>query len=138
MVISQLKGYGVSIISVEIKRLDLPADNEEAVYNRMVSERTQMAESYRADGNLEASKVRNETDKEVNIILSKAKAEAEQLKGQGESEYMKIIAEAYSTSDRVEYYEFIRSLEALKESMKGEKTIFLPADSYIVRILNGN
>ncbi len=135
---SQLKGYGVSIISVEIKRLDLPADNEEAVYNRMVSERTQMAESYRADGNLEASKVRNETDKEVNIILSKAKAEAEQLKGQGESEYMKIIAEAYSTSDRVEYYEFIRSLEALKESMKGEKTIFLPADSYIVRILNGN
>ena len=138
MVNAQLKNYGVSTIAVEIKRLDLPTDNEEAVYNRMVSERTQMAESYRADGNLEASKVVNETDKEVGILLSKAKATAEELKGQGEGEYMKIIAAAYSTEDRASYYEFIRSLEALKVTMKGEKTIFLPADSYIVKILNGN
>jgi len=137
MVNSQLKSYGVSTIAVEIKRLDLPSDNEEAVYNRMVSERTQMAESYRADGNLEASKVVNQTDKEVGILLSKAKATAEELKGQGEGEYMKIIAAAYSTEDRASYYEFIRSLEALKVTMKGEKTIFLPADSYIVKILNG-
>lgn len=138
MVNSQLKSYGVSTIAVEIKRLDLPSDNEEAVYNRMVSERTQMAESYRADGNLEASKVVNETDKEVGILLSKAKATAEELKGQGEGEYMKIIAAAYSTEDRASYYEFIRSLEALKVTMQGEKTIFLPADSYIVKVLNGN
>ena len=138
MVNSQLKNYGVSTIAVEIKRLDLPSDNESAVYNRMVSERTQMAESYRADGNLEASKVVNETDKEVGILLSKAKATAEDLKGQGEGEYMKIIAAAYSTEDRAHYYEFIRSLEALKVTMKGDKTIFLPADSYIVKVLNGN
>lgn len=138
MVNSQLKNYGVSTIAVEIKRLDLPTDNEEAVYNRMVSERTQMAETYRADGNLEASKVVNETDKEVGILLSKAKSKAEELKGQGEGEYMKIIADAYSTEDRASYYEFIRSLEALKVTMKGEKTIFLPADSYIVKVLNGN
>lgn len=138
MVNSQLKSYGVSTIAVEIKRLDLPTDNEEAVYNRMVSERTQMAESYRADGNLEASKVVNETDKEVGILLSKAKATAEELKGQGEGEYMKIIAAAYSSEDRASYYEFIRSLDALKVTMKGEKTIFLPADSYIVKVLNGN
>ncbi len=138
MVNTQLKNYGVSTIAVEIKRLDLPSDNEEAVYNRMVSERTQMAETYRADGNLEASKVVNETDKEVGILLSKAKAKAEELKGQGEGEYMKIIADAYSTEDRASYYEFIRSLEALKVTMKGEKTIFLPADSYIVKVLNGN
>ncbi|MEA5095652.1 MAG: protease modulator HflC [Sedimentibacter saalensis] len=134
----QLKNYGVSTIAVEIKRLDLPSDNESAVYNRMVSERTQMAESYRADGNLEASKVVNETDKEVGILLSKAEATAEELKGQGEGEYMKIIADAYSTEDRASYYEFIRSLEALKATMKGDKTIFLPADSYIVRVLNGS
>lgn len=138
MVNAQLKNYGVSTIAVEIKRLDLPSDNEEAVYKRMVSERTQMAETYRADGNLEASKVVNETDKEVGILLSKAKATAEELKGQGEGEYMKIIANAYSTEDRASYYEFIRSLEALKVTMKGEKTIFLPADSYIVKVLNGN
>ncbi len=138
MVNTQLKGYGVSTIAVEIKRLDLPEDNESAVYNRMVSERTQMAESYRADGNLEASKVVNETDKEVGILLSKAEATAEELKGQGEGEYMKIIADAYSTEDRASYYEFIRSLEALKVTMQGEKTIFLPADSYIVKVLNGN
>ncbi|HCX60885.1 MAG TPA: protease modulator HflC [Clostridiales bacterium] len=137
MVNNQLKNYGISTVAVEIKRLDLPNDNETAVYNRMISERTQMAESYRAEGNLEASKVTNETDKEVGILLSRAKAAAEELKGQGESEYMKIIAEAYSTAERVEYYEFIRSLEALKATMQGDKTVILPADSYIVRVLNG-
>ncbi|MDD4679040.1 MAG: protease modulator HflC, partial [Tissierellia bacterium] len=137
MVNVQLKNYGVSTVAVEIKRLDLPNDNESAVYNRMISERTQMAESFRAEGNLEASKVVNETDKEVGILLSKASATAEELKGEGESEYMKIIAEAYSTEDRVDYYEFIRSLEALKVTMKGEKTLILPADNYIVKILNG-
>lgn len=137
MVNEQLKNYGVSTVAVEIKRLDLPEDNENAVHNRMISERTQMAESFRADGNLEASKIINETDKEVGIILSKAKSTAEQLKGEGESEYMKIIAEAYSTDDRQSYYEFIRSLETLKTSIKGDKTLFLPADSYIVKVLNG-
>jgi membrane protease subunit HflC len=137
LVNAQLKNYGVSTVAVEIKRLDLPKDNESAVYNRMISERTQMAESFRAEGNLEASKIINETDKEVAILLSKASATAEELKGQGESEYMKIIAEAYSTEDRMNYYEFIRSLEALKVTMKGEKTLILPADSFIVRVLNG-
>ena len=137
LVNAQLKNYGVSTIAVEIKRLDLPKDNESAVYNRMISERTQMAESFRAEGNLEASKVVNETDKEVGILLSKASAAAEELKGQGEGEYMKIIAEAYSTEDRMNYYEFIRSLEALKVTMKGEKRLILPADSFIVRVLNG-
>jgi membrane protease subunit HflC len=137
LVNAQLKNYGVSTVAVEIKRFDLPKDNESAVYNRMISERTQMAESFRAEGNLEASKIINETDKEVAILLSKASATAEELKGQGESEYMKIIAEAYSTEDRMNYYEFIRSLEALKVTMKGEKTLILPADSFIVRVLNG-
>ena len=137
LVNAQLKNYGVSTVAVEIKRFDLPEDNESAVYNRMISERTQMAESFRAEGNLEASKIINETDKEVAILLSKASATAEELKGQGESEYMKIIAEAYSTEDRMNYYEFIRSLEALKVTMKGEKTLILPADSFIVRVLNG-
>ncbi|HPB80224.1 MAG TPA: protease modulator HflC [Sedimentibacter sp.] len=137
LVNAQLKNYGVSTVAVEIKRFDLPEDNESAVYNRMISERTQMAESFRAEGNLEASKIVNETDKEVAILLSKASARAEELKGQGESEYMKIIAEAYSTEDRMNYYEFIRSLEALKVTMKGEKTLILPADSFIVRVLNG-
>lgn len=134
---NQLKGYGISTVAVEIKRLDLPYDNEEAVYNRMVSERTQMAESFRADGNLEAQKIRNETDKEISILKSQAEAQAEELIGQGEGEYMKIIAQAYSTPDRVQYYEFIRSLDALKVTMKGEKMIILPANSYIVRVLNG-
>lgn len=138
LVNAQLKNYGVSTVAVEIKRLDLPKDNESAVFNRMISERTQMAESFRAEGNLEASKVVNETDKEVGILLSKASAAAEELKGQGEGEYMKIIAEAYSTEDRMDYYEFIRSLEALKVTMKGEKTLILPADNFIVRVLNGH
>lgn len=76
-------------------------------------------------------------NRNISILLSQAESTAAKLKGEGEQEYMKIIAQAYSTPDRVQYYEFIRSLESLKKPMKGEKVIFLPADSYIVRVLNG-
>lgn len=132
----QLKNYGVSIIAAEIKRLDLPGSNEEAVYNRMISERKQMAESYLAEGKLEANKLRNETDKEVSIVLSKADAEAEKLRGEGEAEYMRILSEAYSTPERQDYYQFVRNLDALEKSLDGDKTIFLSADSHIAKVLN--
>jgi len=133
----QLKGYGVSTISVEIKRTDLPEANEEAVYQRMISERNQMAEKYRADGNYEAQKKINETDKEVRILLSEAEAKAEQIKGEGEQGYMQVLQEAYGTPERAEFYKFVRSLETLKTTIKGDKTLILGPDNYIVKVLIG-
>lgn len=137
MVNEQLKSYGVSAITVEVKRFDLPAANESAVFQRMISERKQMAEKFRADGNLEAQKMVNETNKQAGIILSKAKATSEQLKGEAEQEYMKIMQDAYGTQDRAEYYKFVRSLEALRNTIKGDKTLILSSDSYLVKVLTG-
>lgn len=129
------KEYGIEIIDNEIKRLDLPEDNKESVYARMISERNQIAAEYLAQGNEEYQKILNETDKEVTIIVSAAKAEAEQVRAEGEAEYMRILSEAYNSADRQEFYEFTRSLDALKVTMKGEnKTIFLPLDSPLTKI----
>ena len=127
--------YGVTVLSVEIKKLDLPSDNEDAVYNRMISDREQIAAALTAEGELEAAKIRNETDKKATIIISEANAQAEQLRGEAEAEYMRIMAEAYSTADEQEFYEFYRSLEAAKISMtSGKKVLILPQDSTIAKV----
>ena len=130
--------YGVTVLSVEIKKLDLPSDNESAVYNRMISDRNQIAAALTAEGELEASKIRNETDKQAAIILSEASAQAEKLRGEAEAEYMRILAEAYNSKEKQEFYEFYRSLDALKLALSdGKKVVILPADSDIAKILMG-
>ncbi len=127
--------YGVSVLSVEIKKLDLPSDNESAVYARMISDREQIAAALKAEGELEASKIRNETDKQATIIVSEAKAESDKIIGEAEAEYMRIMAEAYDTAEKQEFYEFIRSLEAARISMAdGKKVLILPAESVIGKI----
>ncbi|HAL74828.1 MAG TPA: protease modulator HflC [Clostridiales bacterium] len=131
-----LKSYGVDIIAVEIKRFDLPEDNTTAVYARMISERSQMAASFKADGEYEAAKIRNETDKEISIIIAEAQAEAQKLRGEGEEEYMKTLTELYNDPERAQFYIFMRELEALRNSLKGEKTIILGPDSALAKILN--
>lgn len=134
------KEYGVLVTSVEIKRLDLPIDNESAVYNRMISDREQIAATYRAEGALEAAKIHNETDKSASIILSTAKAEAEKLMGEGEAEYMRIIAAAYDSIQKQDFYRFTRSLDAARNSMLtngNKKVLILPADSTIAKIFMG-
>lgn len=130
--------YGVSVILFETKQLDLPDDNKEAVYERMISERDNIAATYTAEGSSEAKVIRNTTDKEVAIQISDAKKQAEILEAQGEQEYMKILAEAYGEEQRSEFYSFVRSLDALKTSMKGDnKTVILSADSPIAQIFQG-
>ncbi|MEA4888017.1 MAG: protease modulator HflC [Clostridiaceae bacterium] len=135
-VAANLKDYGVAIVTVEIKRFDLPEDNTTAVYDRMISERSQMAASYKADGDYEAAKIRNETDKEVNIILGEAQAQASKLQGEGEEEYMKTLKELYNDPQKADFYLFVRELEALEKSLQGEKTIILGADSPLAKILS--
>ena len=130
--------YGIELLKFETKQLDLPDDNKEAVYERMISERDNIAATYKAEGNSEAKVIRNKTDKEVAIQISDAKKQAEILGEEGEQEYMKILAQAYGEEDRSEFYSFVRSLDALKTSMKGEdKTVILSADSPIAQIFEG-
>ena len=136
---NQAAAYGIHVEDVKIKQFDLPDSNLNAVYSRMISERNQMAEKYTADGNYDASIIRNEVDKQVNIIVSNAEAEAAKLEADGEAEYMRMLAAAYNTADKKDFYEFILALDALKQSLTGsEKTIILDADSELAKILAGN
>lgn len=135
---SNMDQYGIELLEFETKQLDLPEDNKEAVYERMISERDNIAATYTAEGNSEAQVIRNTTDKEVAISISEAKKQAEILMAEGEAEYMRILSEAYDSDEKQEFYSFVRSLDALRESMKGEdKTVVLSSDSPIARIFEG-
>lgn len=137
LVQEDMSHYGVVVPAVEIRRFDLPDDNLAAVYTRMISEREQMAAAYRADGEYEANIIRNQTDKDVEILVGEAKAEAELLIGQGEEEYMQTLADIYNNSEMADFYLFTLELDALRESLSGgEKTIILGPDSPISQILN--
>lgn len=130
--------YGIEVLSYETKQLDLPDDNKAAVYERMISERNNIAATYTAQGEAEAKVIRNTTDKEIAIKLSEAEKQSEILEAEGEAEYMKILADAYSDENKQEFYSFVRSLDALKASMTGEeKTIILSEDSPIAQIFEG-
>ncbi|HBY71220.1 MAG TPA: protease modulator HflC [Lachnospiraceae bacterium] len=130
-----MNNYGIELISVETKHLDLPSDNKAAVYDRMISERAQMAATYTAEGESEAQKIRNTTDKEVAISISNAQTKAAKIVAEGEAEYMRILSDAYLDPKRSEFYAFIRSLEAAKTSLTGEeKTLILSKDSPIAQI----
>ena len=132
---TSLDQYGIELLSFETKQLDLPSDNKAAVYERMISERDNIAATYTAEGNSEAQMIRNSTDMEITVMLSEAEKEAEILVAEGEAEYMKILADAYNDPSKTEFYSFVRSLDALKASLKGDnKTVFLTPDSPIAQI----
>ncbi len=132
-------GYGITIVQAQIKALDLPADNKQAVYERMISERQNIAAQYTAEGNREKQKIMNETDRDVSVMKAEAKKEAAVLEAEGEAEYMKILQESYNTEEKAEFYNYIRSLDALKASLKGkDKTILLDKDSELAKVLYGN
>ncbi len=134
-----LDSYGITVKKVETKMLDLPDSNKESVYQRMISERQNIAAGYIADGQYESNVIKNSTDREVSVLISEAKAQAEKIRAEGEAEYMRILSEAYNDESKAEYYNYLRSLDALKASLKGSnKTIILNEDSEIARILQGN
>lgn len=134
-----LDSYGITVKKVETKMLDLPDSNKEAVYQRMISERQNIAAGYIADGEYESNVIKNSTDREVSVLISEAKAQAEKIRAEGEAEYMSILSKAYNDEGKAEYYNYLRSLDALKASLKGSnKTIILNEDSELARILQGN
>lgn len=130
------QNYGIDVLDIKIKRFDLPEANEQAVHSRMISERKQIAEKFLADGEYESSIIRNQVDKQVNIIVSNANAQAASLIAQGEQEYMQRLAEAYNSPEKQSFYEFILALDALKESLTGsDKTVILGPDSPIAQAM---
>ena len=135
---SSLDQYGIELLDFETKKLDLPSDNKAAVYERMISERDNIAATYTAEGSSEAQKIRNTTDKDVTVMLSEAEKDAAILIAEGEAEYMRILSEAYNDESKQEFYSFVRSLDALKLSMQGgNKTVILSPDSPIAQIFYG-
>ena len=132
-------GYGITILRAEIKALELPDDNKQAVYDRMISERKNIAAAYRATGESDAQKIRNDTNRQVSIKKANAMKDAEKIKAEGEAGYMKTLSEAYNTEEKAEFYDFIRGIDALKNSLSGNKnnTVILDKESELVRILYG-
>ena len=130
--------YGIEIVVVDVKKLDLPDDNKQAVYARMISERENIAAQYTAEGKSEAKMIENTTDKEVSIMLSDAQAQAEATIAEGEAEYMRILSDAYANPEKMDFYSFVRALDAIKDSITGDnKTIILSDDSPVAQIFNG-
>ena len=130
--------YGIELVSVETKHLDLPDANKAAVYDRMISEREQMAAQYTAEGSAESQIIMNKTDKDVSIMLAEASAQAEQIVAEGEAQYMQILSSAYNDASRSDFYTFVRALDAAKASLAGgNKTLILSPDSPLVQIFYG-
>jgi membrane protease subunit HflC len=133
MASEEMLEYGVVVVDVQIKQFDLPHDNKQAVYQRMISERDQIAATYTAEGRSEGEIIRNLADLDRTIIIAEAMASAAQKVAEGEREFMKILEEAYGTPERAEFYEFIRSMDALQVAMRGQNTLILPLDSPLMR-----
>lgn len=134
---NSMEQYGIDLISVETKHLDLPSDNKNDVYERMISERNNIAAQYTAEGEAEATKIRTQTDNEITISLSEAEAEAERIIAEGEAEYMRILSGVYADESRSDFYTFVRSLDAAKQALTGKnKTVILSEDSPMAQIFN--
>jgi membrane protease subunit HflC len=125
------KEYGIDVIDVRIKRADLPEQNEKHVFGRMKAERERQAKQYRSEGTEESQKITAKADMERSIILATAQKEAEQVKGEGDAKAIKIYAEAYGKD--LEFFEFVRSLEAYKKTLKTDLTLVIRPDSKFLK-----
>lgn len=126
--------YGIEIVDVRIKRVDLPPENEKYIFDRMRAERERIAKQYRAEGEEESAKIIADTEKEKTIILAEAYKTAQILKGEADAEAIKIYSESFKQNP--EFYKFFRSLEAYKVSLKDQTTILLSPESEFLKYLN--
>lgn len=127
------KSYGIEVVDVRIKRADLPEQNEKHVFDRMRAERERQAKQYRSEGAEESQKITAKADMERTIILAKANKEAEELKGTGDAESIRIYAEAYQKD--LEFFEFLRSLEAYKNTLKEKTTVVVSPEMKFLKFL---
>ncbi|HKM05005.1 MAG TPA: protease modulator HflC [Lachnospiraceae bacterium] len=132
---NNLSGYGIEVTAIETKMLDLPDENKAAVYDRMISERNNIAATYVAQGEKEATEIKNATTEKVTILLSEAQKNADWLTAQGDAEYMKLMSSAYNDESKANFYIFVRQLDAMKASFKNSGgTIVLDKTSPIAQL----
>ena len=128
------KPYGIEVVDVRLKRVDLPQNNEQSIYRRMQAERIRQANKFRSEGEEESQKIKALTDKDKTIILANAYKEAEEVKGEGEAKAVDIYARAFSKDP--DFYEFYRTLETYKIILDKKTTLVLPTNSKLFDILN--
>jgi len=128
------KPYGIEVVDVRLKRVDLPQNNEQSIYRRMQAERIRQANKFRSEGEEESQKIKASTDKDKTIILANAYKEAEEVKGEGEAIAVDIYARAFSKDP--DFYEFYRTLETYKIILDKKTTLVLPTNSKLFDILN--
>ena len=131
----QLANFGAQVKDVRIKRTDLPSDNEQSVYTRMISERESKAQEYLSQGEAQKKRIIAEADKEVTEMISKAEADAQEIRAEGEGEAARIYNDAFSKDP--EFYNLYRTLESYKKTIDDQTVIILPSDSPYARLLQG-
>ena len=125
--------YGISVVDVRIRRVDLPAENEASIYARMEAERKRQANKFRSEGEEEAQKIRAATDRDKTIILADAYKEAERIRGEGDAKAVQVYARSYSSDPK--FYEFVRTLDTYKKVVDDKTTLVLPSDSKLFKLL---
>lgn len=120
----QSSKYGVEIIDVRIKRIDLPTENQRAIFGRMRTEREQQAQQYRSEGTKEATIIRSEANRKAQVLLAEAKRDAEIMMGSADAKAIEIFASAFNKN--ADFFEFSRSLDAYKNSLKENNRILMP------------
>jgi modulator of FtsH protease HflC len=127
--------FGIAVTDVRMKRIDLPPENEQSIYTRMISERESTAQTYLSEGDAEKRRIEAETDREVQELLAGAKKEAEVIRAEGEAEAARIYNTSFSKDP--DFYELYRTLESYKKTIGDETMIVIPSDSPYARVLSG-
>ena len=125
--------YGIEVIDVRIRRVDLPQENEASIYARMEAERKRQANKFRSEGEEEAQKIRAATDRDKTVILAEAYKTAQQIRGEGEAKALDIYATSFSKDP--DFYEFLRILETYEKVIDKKTTLVLPGDSKLFKAL---
>jgi len=123
---NSLEQYGIKILDVDVKRTDLPSANQQAVFDRMKSERNKEASLIRAEGERQAQDTRARAQKDAEIIIAAAEKTAEVLRGEGDALALEIYADAFSQDP--DFYRFWRIMTAYKQSMKNGTSIVMGKD----------
>jgi modulator of FtsH protease HflC len=133
---TQSKGFGLDVIDVRVKRADLPEENSQAVFDRMKSERQREVAGYRAEGARQAQEIRADADRQRIEILADSQKQSQILRGQGDSDSIRISADAYGRDK--DFFSFYRSLQAYRDGLAGQgTTLVLSPDSAFFKYLNG-
>jgi membrane protease subunit HflC len=128
-----LAKYGLQVVDVRIKRINLPDQNKQSVYARMRAERERIARQYRAEGEEQALRIRADADRQREEIVSLAYKDAEKTRGEGDAESTRTYSQAYSRNPR--FYKLLRTLEAYKKVLDDKTTAILSSDSELLRVL---